>query len=111
MALNGQEQSTKVFPSSVNALEMYHGYLFAGGNGYKFDGTDTMFARWDGIKWEKISSFYGGSISSLKTYKDELYIGGNFDKIGNDSIINLAKFYDPDTIEVGISGEKKVKTH
>ncbi len=95
----------------ISELEMYHGYLYAVGGANKYDGTDTILARWDGQTWENIPGIKGGSVTCLRTYKDELYIGGNFTKIGDDSIPNLARYYSPDTVEVGIRQEKKVRTH
>lgn len=96
------------FPSNVGALEMYHGYLYAGGGGVKMDQKETLFARWDGQKWEPIPGF-NGPVSSLKTYKDELYIGGGFTKINNDSIPYLARYYSPDSVLIGINQKEKVK--
>ncbi len=89
---------------------MYHGYLYAAGGSVTGSPLDTCLARWDGKKWEPILGF-NSTITSLKTYKDELYIGGGFTVIDNDSIHYLARYYSPDTVEVGIRQEKKVKTH
>lgn len=97
-----------IFPSNVGALEMYHGYLYAGGGGVKMDQKETLFARWDGEAWEPIPGF-NGPISSLKTYKDQLYIGGGFTKINNDSIPYLARYYSPDSITIGINQNKVLK--
>lgn len=99
---NGQNWTTmsenKLFGSSVVAMEMYHGYLYAGG--YKF--SDTCFARWDGNNWEVISGF-NGNITNLQTYKNELYVGGSFTMIGTDTIPYLARYYSTDSIWLGIN--------
>jgi hypothetical protein len=92
------------FGSTVVAMEMYHGYLYAGG--YKF--SDTCFARWDGVKWEVIKG-PNSNVTSLQTYNDELYIGGSFTKIGTDSIQYLARYYSTDSVVVGIQNHKKNK--
>jgi hypothetical protein len=84
----------------VLALEMYHGYVYAGGISHKSLPTDTVFARWDGKAWEVIAAGINSNVSCLKTYKDELYIGGTFTKIGMDSISYVARYYSPDTAEV-----------
>lgn len=96
------------FPSNVGALEMYHGYLYAGGGGVKMDQKETLFARWDGQTWEPIPGF-NGPVTCLKTYNDELYIGGVFTKINNDSIPYLARYYSPDSVLIGINQKVKVK--
>lgn len=97
-----------VFASNVSALEMYHGYLYAAGSASKFDQKETVLARWDGNVWEPIPGF-DGPISSLKTYNDELYIGGGFTKINNDSIPYLARHYSPDSAIVGINSRIKTE--
>jgi hypothetical protein len=83
----------------VLSLEMYHNYLYVGGINPGGVATDTCFARWDGQQWEHISG-PTGNVSSLKVYKDELYLGGSFTMIGSDSISFLARYYSPDTAEV-----------
>ena len=97
-----------VFPTNVEALEMYHGYLYAGGGGVKMDQKETILARWDGQVWEPFPGF-DGPINCLKTYKDELYIGGWFTRINNDSIPYLARYYSPDSVLIGINHKEKVK--
>jgi hypothetical protein len=97
-----------IFPTNVNALEMYHGYLYGGGAQRNFQQEETLLARWDGNTWEPIPSF-NGYIKTLKTYKDELYIGGGFTKINNDSIPYLARYYSPDSVILGINTKEKVK--
>lgn len=87
--------------SAVSALEMYHGYLYAGSMG------PNHFARWDGQKWDSIPGV-NETIVALQTYNDELYIGGGFTKIGNDTIPYLARYYSPDSVVLGISEKKKV---
>lgn len=86
--------------SAVSALEMYHGYLYAGSMG------PNHFARWDGQIWDSIPGV-NGTIFSLQTYKNELYLGGSFKKIGNDTIPYLARYYSPDSVVLGVSEKKK----
>lgn len=97
--------SDTIFSSNVLTLEMYHGYLYAAGNASKFDQKETILARWDGVTWEPIPGF-DGPIGCLKTYNDELYIGGGFTKINNDSIPYLAKYYSADSVLIGIENNK-----
>jgi len=90
-----------IFPSSVLSMEMYHGYLYAAGISYNGLVTDTCLARWDGNAWEPILG-PSSTITCLKTYKDELYLGGSFKMINNDSIPYLARYYSPDSVVAGI---------
>lgn len=92
--------------SAIFALEMYRGYLYAGSMGPQGLPTDTCFARWDGAQWEPIIG-PNSNVSSLQTYKDELYLGGSFTKIGNDTIPYLARYYNPDSVVVGMYDKKK----
>lgn len=97
------------FGSTVVAMEMYHGYLYAS----SFSFTDTSFARWDGINWEVVA-IPNENITSLQTYKDELYIGGSFTMIGTDSIQYLARYYSPDSVFIGVEENrlnKKIKLY
>ncbi len=97
-----------IFPSNVGALEMYHGYLYGGGGQRNFQEEETLFARWDGSEWEPIRGF-NAYVNTLKTYHDELYIGGGFTKINNDSIPYLARYYSPDSVIIGINQNANVK--
>jgi hypothetical protein len=83
----------------VLSLEMYHNYLYAGGINPGGTVNDTCFARWDGNTWEHIVG-PAGNVWALKTYKNELYLGGSFTMIGSDSISYVARYYSPDTAEV-----------
>lgn len=94
-----------IFPSSVLTMEMFHGYLYAGGVSNKGLITDTCLARWDGINWEPILG-PSSNITCLKTYKDELYLGGTFKMIKNDTIPYLAKYYSADSVLIGIENNK-----
>jgi len=97
---------SSIFKSNVFSLEMYHGYLFAGGMSPHGLVTDTCLARWDGNAWEPILG-PSSTITCLKTYKDELYLGGSFKMINNDSIPYLARYYSADSVAIGIRQNKK----
>lgn len=94
---NWSAMGNKTFTIDVSSMEMYHGYLYAGG--LKF--TDTCFARWDGLNWEVIDG-PNGNVTSLQTYNDKLYLGGDFTMIGTDSIQYLASYYSPDSVFIGV---------
>lgn len=99
--------NTDFFQSSILDLEMYHGYLYAAGVSMNGLTTDTCMARWDGEKWEAILG-PNSTITSLQTYKDELYLGGSFTKIGNDSISYLARYYSADSVFIGTDNKPKL---
>lgn len=64
----------------VSSLAMYRGNLFVGS--YDATGTfiDTILTRWDGTNWYRIHG-PNSTIASLYVYNDELYVGGDFDKV------------------------------
>lgn len=94
-------------PGAVMSLEMYNGYLYAGALSNNNLQTDTVFARWDGIKWQAILGI-NGNVNHLKYYKGKLYLAGSFTKINNDTIPYLASYYSPDSVTVGINTNKQV---
>ena len=82
--------------SNVLALEMYNGYLYAGG---VFDTIDSKpipyLARWNYSEWDSLGSGVNCSVLALATYKDELYVGGCFTIAGGDSAYGIARYYIP----------------
>lgn len=90
------------FKLDVESIELYHGYIYVGGLSEK---KQINFARWDGTKWDTLASL-NGNVTNLQTYKNELYLGGNFTMIGVDSIPFLARYYSPDSIWLGVQNNK-----
>ncbi len=93
---NGFEMDSvgKPFGHGKTCMEMYHGQLYVGG----YDGTggltDTILIRWDGKQWYNVIGPLGG-IETLQTYKDKLYVGGGYFKVGIDSVIGIAAYSAP----------------
>ena len=77
----------------VMALTMYNNKLFTGMCGPFSIGAPAM-ACWDGKIWKNFDSI-NGAVYALGTYNDELYVGGAFSKIGQDSIFSIARYYEP----------------
>ncbi len=94
--------------SAVYSLEMYHGFLYAGSMDQSTN-IDTTFSRWNGVNWEII---YGpnSNVYSLQTFNDELYVGGIYTMIGNDSIPYLARYYSSDSVVVGTNNIRNSNT-
>ena len=78
----------------IYALTMYHKKLFAG----MYVGGTTInplfLVKWDGKQWIPV---YGPNctIKALGVYNDELYVGGCFTMINSDSILGIARYYEP----------------
>jgi hypothetical protein len=77
----------------VQSLCMYRNKLFAGMCG-PFTPVAPALANWDGKKWTEFDSI-NSVVYALGVYKDELYVGGAFNKIGQDSIFAIARYYEP----------------
>jgi len=57
---------------TVNALGVYNGSLYAGGN---FNG---YLAKLDGSEWQIVGSGLNGPVSSMMAYNGKLYVSGDF---------------------------------
>ncbi len=87
------------------SIAFYHGDVYIGGVWwdphiqYPNNSSITGLMRWDGQSWTMLDNkVINGDITALQVYKDELYIGGDFTKIGNDTVYGIARwYYPPDT--------------
>lgn len=66
----------------------------------------SYIARWDGIKWNKVSGGMKGNknfsgIYALAVYNNELYAGGNFDSAGGTACSNIARWNGNEWFPVG----------
>ncbi len=109
---NGYGWSTvgEGFSDEVYTLCIYHDLLYAGGwftenhAGYV---NANRIARWDGVAWDTVGSGVnspaniGNWIKTLTVYEDELYAMGKFDKCGNLSVSNIARWDGHSWKEVG----------
>lgn len=85
------------YQSLFNKLFVGGGFTTAGGIPAK------GVAVWDGSNWASTGYDFDCNVLSLCVYHDEVYAGGCFQKIGNDSITALAKwdFIHWDTVGIG----------
>jgi|GEM_PF-3031393 len=72
--------------------------LVAGGhsNGVANASGDGYLDVWNGTAWEPIGTAtdFDGSVKALAFYKGDLYVGGNFDKVGGVANTNLIARWD-----------------
>ena len=79
----------------VNALEVYNGSLYVGGD-FETVGpglSSPCLARWDGTAWSSVVSSISPSspiVRALRTFRNSLYVGGDFTSINGVSATNLA---------------------
>src|SRR2546425_2651451 len=82
--------------TTVNALAVYKGQLYVGGNFTNSGGIGANYiAKWDGTSWSLVgpASTLTGSVFALAAYKGELYVGGFFFNAGFDGITDkIAKW-------------------
>ena len=89
-------------PSSVASVVEVGGRIIAGGN-FTTAGTtpvgaiarwDTSLSAWFGLSDTAIRSFNGvnGNIFTMALHGDNLYVGGDFDRIGDVAAIKVARF-------------------
>lgn len=87
--------------SQVNALALFKGDLYAGGDFTSLNGAAVSnIARWNGAEWAGVSTGVSGSsspvVKSLLTAtfgnSTALYVGGQFTKAGGNSANNIAKW-------------------
>lgn len=81
------------FNGTVNALQFYGGYLYAGGAFTNSSLHLTNIARWDGSVWSAVP---GGSadrlVSDIALGGTNLYICGSFTQIGGITATNVVSF-------------------
>lgn len=80
--------------ADIFALTFYRNKLFAGISGITGAISDTILAEFNGNKWTRILG-PNSAIKALCVYKDELYVGGYFTMVGQDSVFGIARYYEP----------------
>jgi len=86
---------------TIEAMAVYDDKLYVAG---KFnnsdDGQDYTVAYWDGKTWVYLRNAINGArtlhsdgtVMSLAVYNNELYVGGCFAKVGDQSVYNITKW-------------------
>src|SRR3989441_3254428 len=83
--------------TTVNALAVYKGQLYVGGNFTNSGGIGANYiAKWDGTSWSLVgpASTLTGSVFALAAYKGELYGGGFFFNAGFDGVADIIAKWD-----------------
>jgi trimeric autotransporter adhesin len=78
-----------VYGGYVNAMYANDSILYAGGT---FIGPGSHIAQWDGVSWSSLSSGINGDVYSLCIYKNNLYAGGYFSKVGGISAAGFVEW-------------------
>lgn len=78
----------QIFDMTVfnNELWVVGNFQFAGGVYAK------NIAKWNGVNWCSLGSYFDNNILSIESYNNEIYIGGGFWTIDGDSIQRIAKW-------------------
>lgn len=80
---------------SVFAMALYKGNLYAGTSGF----PSGSLWKWDGTNWSAVvPSPFGGAITCLTVYKDQLYVSGGFNSIGGVPYAGFARYTDTTTV-------------
>ncbi len=78
---------------SVNALFMFNGSLYAGGNFTSAGGVAANYiARWDGSGWHPLGTGMDGIVFALTVHNNELYAAGLFTTAGGTPTSHIAKW-------------------
>lgn len=79
---------------TVNALAVFDGQLYAGGNFAGAGGvTSQHIARWNGTTWSTpAATTVSDTVNVLRTYNNELWIGGSFLSAGGQTTRRIARY-------------------
>lgn len=97
----GQGLSTNYGWETVENIQKINGELYINGLFHKIEGIgnsnfpvlqSTNLAKFDGQKWCIISPPVNNDVLGVVPYKNELYMYGGFDKIGNDTVRGFGKY-------------------
>ncbi|MCB9364850.1 MAG: T9SS type A sorting domain-containing protein [Flavobacteriales bacterium] len=80
----------------IYALEVYNNELYASVGLYGSGGTTVSLYKFNGSSWSAVAAVgngsYAPSVSSLKVYNGDLYVGGEFSTVNGSSFNNIAKW-------------------
>ncbi len=95
--------------TSVKAMAVYNGKLYAGGNFTNIGGINPncCIATWDGANWAKVGggAELNGSLEALAIYNDQLYAGGYYTSVGGIAASGIARWDGSqwDSVGMGVS--------
>ncbi|MDD3877816.1 MAG: PKD domain-containing protein [Bacteroidales bacterium] len=81
----------------VLALSLYNNELYAGKCLSGYTNYNHALAKWNGINWNFWDTLTGPNnvVFALCVYNNDLYVGGGFKKVGNDTMIGIARYHAP----------------
>ncbi|HTA82981.1 MAG TPA: hypothetical protein VK783_08610 [Bacteroidia bacterium] len=87
---------------TINCMVVYDSALYVGGNFDSAGGISAnSIAKWDGTKWSALgmgvrletnSVFSSATVEAMCVFKGLLYVSGNFNFAGNDSVSGLTAY-------------------
>ena len=102
-------------PSSVYALAMSGGTLYAAGNFTAAGGTNANYiAQWNGSSWSPLGSGLGnlsypyGGVGALAVSAGTLYVGGDFTTAGGNAANHIAQWNGSSWLPLGSGMDKRV---
>jgi trimeric autotransporter adhesin len=79
--------------ATVLDIVVYNNYLFAGGGFTQAGGNPVShIAKWDGQAWSGIGGTFNSGIHSFCNANGNLYIGGQFSTISNDTMWHITEY-------------------
>jgi uncharacterized membrane protein len=76
---------------TVNALLVFGGDLYAGGN-FNVPGGTLHIARWDGTQWNPVGSGVNKPVNALAVLNGNRFVGGDFETAGGITVNKVAKW-------------------
>jgi hypothetical protein len=104
-------EDTGVLGNAIGALAVYNGELYAGGQ-YFGHCPKNNIARWNGIKWDSVSSGTKDTcVCSMASYDSMLYAGGQFYEAGGVGAKAIAQWDGTkwDSVGCGISVQSGIE--
>ncbi len=99
--VGGGLQSSSGGGCEVRDMVVFNGDLYAVGQCAYAGGIPAhKIARWDGSEWCGFGDVFNNNISALAVHQGELYMGGAFTTINNDTVLRVAKWTGGDFVEV-----------
>ena len=90
-------------------LASYNNNLYVSGT-ILFDSIGHYIGRWNGQIWDSVGIGVNNTVRTMTVYNNELYVMGEFDSVGQQSILGIARWNDTTWNSVG-SGLDLMNTH
>ena len=98
--VGGGINSPGVNGCSVQDMVVFNDELYAVGSCAYAGGISAQYiAKWNGTEWCGFGDVFNNTISSIEVHQGELYIGGGFTTINDDTIYRVAKWVGGDFVD------------